>query len=154
MSRQFADAVRAITAVSPMEPGVTALIAEGRARLAAARLHPLIALDLRTVVTAQISTDIGGIENASLIVWALHNLPRLLALADARVHRHRITDVDELASLPIGAVVLDPLDFAWQLQRAAAGPMWIRARRQSYEHSSDRALLDRYGFVTHIRLPR
>ncbi|WP_280304929.1 hypothetical protein [Nocardia neocaledoniensis] len=54
------------------------LLAEGRELLAAARLQPLIALDLRTVVTAQLGAGAAGHANAALIVWTLNNLPRLL----------------------------------------------------------------------------
>lgn len=58
------------------EPGD--LITQARQLLAAAQLQPLIALDLRTVVTAQLRTGVAGHANAQLIVWALNNLPRLL----------------------------------------------------------------------------
>lgn len=54
------------------------LIAQARQLLAAAELRPLIALDLRTVVTAQLGAGVAGHANAQLIVWALNNLPRLL----------------------------------------------------------------------------
>ncbi len=54
------------------------LLAEGRELLAAAQLQPLIALDLRTVVTAQLGAGAAGHANAALIVWTLNNLPRLL----------------------------------------------------------------------------
>lgn len=54
------------------------LIAQARQLLAAAQLQPLIALDLRTVVTAQLAAGFAGHANAQLIVWMLNNLPRLL----------------------------------------------------------------------------
>lgn len=58
------------------------LIAEGRAKLAFSQLHPLIASDPRTVVSAQISITPAGIANADLIVWALNHLGELLDLVE------------------------------------------------------------------------
>ncbi|MFI7527522.1 hypothetical protein [Nocardia salmonicida] len=59
------------------------LVDQARQLLAAAHLQPLIALDLRTVVTAQLAAGTAGHANAALIVWTLNNLARLVDELDA-----------------------------------------------------------------------
>ncbi len=85
------------------------LIAEGRAKLAAARIHPLLALDLRTVVSAQLNIDPGGIANAELIVWALNHLGELLDLVEAT--QHPAQSVDGSAVSTARAIEIGPEHF-------------------------------------------